>query len=66
MGLGERSTLCAGIAGDHACAHGSNVRGASSKHTLAARELKVQGLIAYSRGHIEVKKPEALHRLAFG
>ena len=34
--------------------------------TLAARELKVQGLIAYSRGHIEVKKPDALYRLAFG
>ena len=31
--------------------------------TLAARELKMQGLIAYSRGYIEIQKPEALQRV---
>ena len=31
--------------------------------TLAARELKAMGLIAYSRGHIQLKNPEALQRL---
>lgn len=34
--------------------------------TLAAREMKVQGLIAYSRGYMEIKKPEALQRVASG
>ena len=34
--------------------------------TLAAREMKMQGVIAYSRGYIEIKKPEALQRLANG
>ena len=34
--------------------------------TLAAREMKVEGLIAYSRGYILIKKPEALQRLANG
>jgi hypothetical protein len=33
---------------------------------LAAREMKVQGLIAYSRGYMEIKKPEALQRVASG
>ena len=31
--------------------------------TLAARELKAMGLIAYSRGHIQLKNPDALHNL---
>ena len=34
--------------------------------TLAAREMKMQGLIAYSRGHIEIKKPDMLQRLIDG
>lgn len=34
--------------------------------TLAAREMKMQGLIAYSRGHIEIKKPDILQRLIEG
>ncbi len=32
--------------------------------TLAAREMKMMGLISYSRGHIQIKDPEALERLA--
>ncbi len=31
--------------------------------TLAAREMKMMGLISYSRGHIQFKNPEALQRL---
>jgi CRP-like cAMP-binding protein len=34
--------------------------------TLAAREMKMQGLISYSRGHIEIKKPDMLQRLIEG
>ena len=34
--------------------------------TLAAREMKVQGLISYSRGHIEIKNPETLMNLIVG
>jgi CRP-like cAMP-binding protein len=34
--------------------------------TLAAREMKMQGLISYSRGHVELKKPEILQRLTEG
>jgi Mn-dependent DtxR family transcriptional regulator len=32
--------------------------------TLAAREMKLMGLIHYSRGHIQLKNIEALQRLA--
>lgn len=34
--------------------------------TLAAREMKMQGLISYSRGRVEIKKPEMLQRLIEG
>ena len=43
-------------------AHMLGVRRASI--TLAAREMKVMGVIDYSRGHIQLKKIEALKRLA--
>jgi CRP-like cAMP-binding protein len=45
-------------------AHMLGVRRASI--SLAARDMKMAGLINYSRGHIEFKKPEALQRLARG
>jgi CRP-like cAMP-binding protein len=32
--------------------------------TLVARELKMTGIIGYSRGMVEIKKPEVLRRLA--
>lgn len=32
--------------------------------TLVAREMKLKGLIGYSRGHIEIKNTEALQRIA--
>ena len=31
--------------------------------TLVAKELKAMGLVAYSRGHIQLRNPEALQRL---
>jgi hypothetical protein len=34
--------------------------------SLAARDMKVAGLIDYSRGHIELKKLKVLQRLAHG
>ena len=32
--------------------------------TFASREMKMMGLISYSRWHIQIKDPEALKRLA--
>lgn len=45
-------------------AHMLGVRRASI--SLAARDMKLAGLIHYSRGYIQLKKPEALQRLALG
>jgi CRP-like cAMP-binding protein len=45
-------------------AHMLGVRRASI--SMAARDMKMAGLIDYSRGHLQLKKPEALQRLACG